>query len=218
MPKEDFLSPGEFVDSDHPLVIEYAEAHVGSGKTDMEKVLSLFYAIRDGIRYDPYLPMGDPKSYRASDTVKLGRGWCVPKSALLTSCCRIFGIPARPGYADVINHLSTARLMELTGTQRFYWHSYTEVLLEGKWVKCTPAFNKSLCDKFGLKPLDFDGRTDSLFHEFDVAGNRHMEYVLDRGYRADVPFEEIAACFREHYSQAWSDGVDGDFQAEAAAS
>jgi transglutaminase-like putative cysteine protease len=217
MPEENFLSPGSFVDSDHPKVIEYAEAHVGPGGTDMEKALSLFHAVRDGIRYDPYMPLVDPASYRASDTVINGRGWCVPKSALLTACARIHGIPARPGYADVVNHLATPRLIELVGTDVFYFHSYCELYLEGKWVKCTPAFNKSLCDKFGLKPLDFDGRTDSLFHEFDVAGNRHMEYIKERGPRADVPFEEIFACFSAKYTPAYMQGAGGDFLAEAGA-
>ncbi len=217
MPAEDFLSPGSFVDSDHPQVMEYAAAHVGTGKTDMDKALSLFYAIRDGVRYDPYLPMGDPASYRASDAVITGRGWCVPKAALLAACARIHGIPARPGYADVVNHLATPRLIELIGTDVFYFHSYCELYLDGKWVKCTPAFNKSLCEKFGLKPLDFDGRNDSLFHEYDVAGNRHMEYIKDRGPRGDVPFEEILACFRVEYKPAYLEGAGGDFQTEAGA-
>ncbi|MDP6172941.1 MAG: transglutaminase family protein [Rhodospirillales bacterium] len=215
MAEEEFLSPASFVDSDHPKVMEFAEAHKGPGTTDMERALSLFYAVRDGIRYDPYMPLEDPASYRASDAVISGRGWCVPKSALLTACARLQGIPARPGYADVVNHLATPRLIELVGTDVFFYHSYCELFLEGEWVKCTPAFNKTLCDKFGLKPLDFDGRNDSLFHEFDQVGNRHMEYTLDRGHRTDVPFDEIIALFRKEYKAEYLQGVGGDFQAEA---
>ncbi len=34
------------------------------------------------------------------------------------------------------------------------------------------------------------------FHEFDGAGNRHVEYVHDRGAFVDVPFDDIIATFR----------------------
>ena len=71
--------------------------------------------------------------------------------------------------------MATEKLTEAMGTDVFFWHSYCELLLDDKWVKCTPAFNKSLCDKFALKTLDFDGKTDSLFHAYYKVGNKHME-------------------------------------------
>ena len=216
MNQNGFLEPGEFVDSDHPAVIEYAHEIAGNAKTDKQQVLNFYYAIRDDIRYDPYLPVADPASYRASDSVLTRRGWCVPKAALMAACCRIYNIPARPGYADVKNHLATQRLLDLLGTDLFAWHSYCDILIDGKWVKATPAFNLSLCEKFGLKPLEFDGETDSLFHEFDQAGNKHMEYVEDRGPFLDVPFEQILATFKEIYNPSYIAGAGGDFHAEAA--
>ena len=84
-------------------------------------------------------------------------------------------------------------------TDIFYFHGYTAIYLEDKWVKATPAFNIELCTKFGLLPLEFNGREDSLYHEFDIAGNKHMEYVNDRGEHLDLPFDEMSAVFREHY-------------------
>ncbi|MDA0241458.1 MAG: transglutaminase-like domain-containing protein [Proteobacteria bacterium] len=214
---EEFLVSGEYVNSDHSDVIDYAHENIGKATTDLDKVLNLYYAIRDGIRYDPYLPINDPASYRASDVLSRGRGWCVPKAALMAACARIHGIPARPGFADVVNHLATEQFLESLGDDIFYWHAYCEMFLDGKWVKATPAFNKELCDKFGLKPLEFDGKTDSLFHEFDKAGNKHMEYLNDRGPFLDVPFEDILATFREKYRAEWVEGPGGDFEAEAEA-
>ena len=102
------------------------------------------------------------------------------------------GVPARVGYADVRNHLTSKRLREQVG-DTFYWHSYTELNIDGKWVKCTPAFDKALCERAKIAPLDFDGVNDSLFHPFDQAGRQHMEYLQDRGAFADVPFETIVA-------------------------
>jgi len=84
-------------------------------------------------------------------------------------------------------------------TDIFYWHGYTEIFLESKWVKATPAFNIELCQKFGLLPLEFDGRKDSIYHPFDAAGNRHMEYVNHRGNYVDLPLDEIINTFRQEY-------------------
>src|SRR4029077_19226901 len=100
------------------------------------------------------------------------RGFCIPKAALLAATARAAGIPARVGYGDVRNHLSTKKLLELTGSNLCIWHGDTEVYLEGRGVKATPAFNLSLCQRFGVRPLEFDGRNDSLFHEYDQGGRR----------------------------------------------
>jgi len=211
-----YMKPGRLVDCDHPAVIEFARTHM-KGNSDMERIVSLYYAVRDEIQYDPYLPVAKIESYRASDAVITGRGWCVPKSALLTACLRINGIPARPGYADVRNHLATKRLLDILGCDIFAWHSYTDIQIDGTWIKATPAFNRTLCDRFGLKPLEFDGSKDSLFHEFDQKGQRHMEYLRNRGAFMDVPFEEILGTFKSIYLPAYIKGAGGDFHAEAAA-
>lgn len=213
-----YLGSGEFVNSDDPAVMAFARETASAASGDRDRVLALFYRIRDHILYDPYLPLGKRSSYTAVDCLQSGRGWCVSKSALLAACARAIDVPARCGYADVRNHLATRKLLDAIGTDVFYWHSYCELYLDGKWVKATPAFNKSLCDKFNLKPLDFDGVNDSLFHEFDQTGNRHMEYLNYRGSYADVPFQEIVETFREKYPNLegkLGEGIGGDFQAEA---
>ena len=210
-----YLKPGRLIESDDPTVAAFAKKVVGDESNETQKALKLFYAVRDDVRYDAYLPLGDIESYSGKEALVMGKGWCVSKAALLAACARAEGIPARPGYADVRNHLATEKLTEAMGTDVFFWHSYCELLLDGKWVKCTPAFNKSLCDKFGLKTLDFDGKTDSLFHAYDKVGNKHMEYIHDRGPFIDVPFEDILATFRNEYRNM-QDGIDGDFEADAA--
>jgi hypothetical protein len=84
-------------------------------------------------------------------------------------------------------------------TDLFVWHGYTELWLDGAWVKATPAFNIELCDRFGLLPLEFDGRADSLYHPFDKAGQRHMEYVREHGSFDDMPLQRIVKDFDLHY-------------------
>jgi transglutaminase-like putative cysteine protease len=215
-----YLQSGDFVNSDNAEVMAFTHETIDGIHGDVERILKLFYRIRDEVIYDPYVPMGKRSSYTASDCLKERRGWCVPKVALLVATARVSGIPARCGYADVRNHLATQKLLEATGSDIFCWHSYADLFLEGRWVKATPAFNKSMCEKFGLKPLDFDGYNDSLFHEYDQSGNRHMEYLNDRGTYFDVPFDEIVATFREQYNGfggRMSEGIAGNFQSEIGA-
>ena len=202
-----YLKPGRFVDSDHPAVTAFSQRHAG-GRGEREKAVSLYYAVRDEIRYNPFQNFMLDETYRASACVEHGSGWCVPKAALLAACARAMGIPARVGYADVKNHITTPELTAKMGTDLFVFHGYTELLLGGRWVKATPAFNLTLCTRFRVKPLEFNGRTDSLFHPFDEDDRRHMEYVHERGSFFDVPAEEIKRVFSETYPAYFNLGPD----------
>jgi transglutaminase-like putative cysteine protease len=210
------LEPTPIIDSDHAAVIAFAQR--ADGGTDREVAVSLFYAVRDGYRYDPYRIDGTPTGMRASTVLAKGYGWCVTKATLLAAACRARGIPARLGFADVRNHLSTERMRQVMGTDIFYWHGFTEIRLEDRWIKATPAFNIELCERFGFLPLEFDGRSDSIYHPFDTAGHRHMEYVRQRGSFDDVPLADIVADFTDLYP-AWQDAVEagGDFLNDVAA-
>ena len=204
------------IDSDHPQVVAFAAQHA-RGATPREQACSLYLAVRDGLRYDPYRIDLSEHGMKASTALALGHGWCVPKAVLLAAVARAAGIPARLGFADVRNHLSTERLRQTMQTDVFVWHGYTELWLDGTWRKATPAFNLSLCEKFGLLPLEFDGVTDSLYHPFDRAGQRHMEYVNERGSFDDLPLAQICASFAEVYPRLVEPGAaSGDFADDAA--
>jgi transglutaminase-like putative cysteine protease len=192
------LAATPLVDSDHPAVAEFALTHAVGG-SDRERAVALYYAVRDGFRYDPYRVDFTPAGMRASTVLATGIGWCVPKAALLAAAARAAGIPARLGFADVRNHLSTERMRQTLKSDLYLWHGYTELWLEGAWRKATPAFNLALCERFGLLPLEFDGHADSIYHPYDRAGNRHMEYVNQRGSFDDVPLSMIVADFARVY-------------------
>jgi len=199
----------------HPLVGRFVRSHAPSSMTEREKALSLYSAVRDGIRYDPYRLDLSVEGMRASATIEKGYGWCVSKAVLLAACCRAVGIPARLGFGDVKNHMSSERLRQRMKSDVFYWHGFTEILLDNRWLKATPAFNRGLCEKVGIAPLEFDGTRDSIFHEYDRAGNRYMEYLRQRGSYADLPLEEILATFNRHYPSLLA-GTGGDFEKEAS--
>jgi transglutaminase-like putative cysteine protease len=200
-----YLQPGRYVDSAHPKVIEFARLN-SQGADAREKAVSLYYAVRDGIRYNPFQNFTAEESYRASTCLERRVGWCVSKAALLAAAARVVEIPARVAFADVKNHLTTPELTAKMGTDLFVYHGLVELHLDGRWVKATPVFNLSLCTRFRVRPLEFDGRADSIFHPFDQDDRRHMEYVRERGAHADVPAEDIKRVFRETYPQLFNLG------------
>ena len=212
MALSDFLKATPMVDADHPAVAAYTARQIAGVRGDQARATALYYAVRDGIRYDGYALELTARGLSASHTLERGRGWCVSKAVLLAACCRAAGIPARLGYADVKNHLSTARMRQLMGTDEFYWHGYTDIFLN-TWVKATPAFNIELCQKFRLKPLEFDGTADSLYHPFDEDGRQHMEYLRYRGEFAEVPLVEIKRDFAAHYPHL-TELTQGNFDLE----
>jgi transglutaminase-like putative cysteine protease len=194
----DTLRPTTFIDYESKTVQEFVAAHSGRGTT-RERMIRLYYAIRDGIRYDPYTIRLDPDEFCASTCLAADAGFCVPKAIALAAAARAIGVPSRLGFADVKNHLTSPRLSALLETDLFVWHGYTALFIDGRWVKATPAFNIELCEKCAIQPLDFDGRQDSIFHAYDAAGRRHMEYVQQIGEFDDMPFERFAAALLATY-------------------
>jgi transglutaminase-like putative cysteine protease len=205
-----WLRPTEFLDHDEPAVAAFAADAVGDATDPVDQAVRLFYRVRDGYWYNPYSSSHERDEFKASRIVVQSESWCVPKSILLTAAARNVGIPARLGYADVRNHLQSEKLKAKMGTDLFIFHGYSELLLDGRWVKASSAFNIELCQRFGTKPLDFDGRSDALLHAFDTSGNRHMEYVRQRGSYDDFPYEEMTAAFAEIYGPDELDEGDTD--------
>jgi len=210
-----YLQPAAFIDSDSPSIQTFARDSLTAGDTALEQAVNLYYRVRDGIRYSPYIDYADPEMYRASSVLASGFGFCGSKASLLAACGRALGIPSRVGYGDVKNHMNSPRLRDINNGDIMRWHAFTELYLEGHWVKATPAFNLELCTRFRIKPLEFNGREDSIFHPYDTDQRRHMEYLKMRGCFADVPLDEIIATYRKYSPKLLGNNSAGDFAAEA---
>jgi transglutaminase-like putative cysteine protease len=220
-----YLVPTSIIDSNHRSIIEWAAHSVGGIKNSIDRAVGLYYAVRDGILYDPYYPFYLPEHYRASNVLKSGRGYCVCKASLLCALGRACKIPCRLGFADVRNHLATRQLIEYLGSDLFVYHGFVEFYLEGKWVKATPAFNKELCERHRVAPLEFNGREDSIFQPYNLEKKQFMEYVTDHGTFTDVPVDTIVEAWKKAYGEerfaAWIRGFEAsgemsgrDFRAE----
>jgi transglutaminase-like putative cysteine protease len=178
----------------------------------VSRAVKLYYAVRDAIWYDPYLPFYRPEHYRASHVLKKGRAFCVGKATLLCALGRVCGIPSRVGFATVRNHLATRQLIEFLGSDLFAYHGFTEFYLNGRWLKATPAFNAELCRKHNVIPLEFNGREDSIFHQYNCEQKQFMEYVEDHGTFADIPVDDIVIAWEKVYGrdrvQNWIAGYE----------
>ena len=195
----DYLAPTRFLDYDTPAVSEFARKAIGRESDAVAKAVKLFYAVRDGWRYDPFSMTLNPGDYVASHVLASRAAYCIPKAILLAAAARAVGIPAAIGLSDVVNHLTTEKLKAWMGSTYFMHHGYAVLQLEGQWLKAAPAFNIELCDRFHVRPTEFDGRGDAVFQEYDARDRRHMEYVKDHGCWSDFPFEKVAADFRAFY-------------------
>lgn len=206
MVDQEYLKPTWTIDSDHPEVIAYAERVTAGLSTAREKAVALYYAVRDLVMYDMMVEHFSREVFKASHCLHAKRTFCIPKAVLLAACARAVGIPSRLGFADVTNHLATPKMLEMLGGDYFAFHGYTDLYIDGKWVKATPAFNERLCRFFKIKPLDFDGRSDSIFHEFSADGKKHMEYIHNHGTFADMPYELMIETFHKHYPHWFAPG------------
>ena len=214
----EYLKPGRFIDSDHPALVEFAEKFRGTSRDPREQAISLYCAVRDEIRYNPYVFSLDAETLKASYALQAGESYCVPKAALLAACARHCGIPARIGLADVRNHLATPRLLEMLRSDVFAMHGYTGLYLNERWVKATPAFNLALCELLKVTALEFDGIHDSVFQPYNEHGQQHMEYLRSHGHFADVPVPLFFGHLQQCYPHLFNDDappVVGDMHREA---
>lgn len=217
---EIYLTPTYFVDSDHPDIIEWANEVVGDAKSDVEKAIRLYYDVRDGVFYNPYRVKLTKEWLKASATLTRGRSFCVPKAMVLAAGARAVGIPSKLGYANVRNHVTSQKLLDALQSDVFAFHGYVELFLDGSWVKVSPTFNELLCDRAGIEPLEFDGKNDALSQEYNLEGNRFMEFITDHGTFSDFPYDKFIEEWQRVYPHLFEGenamDYDGDFMSELA--
>lgn len=195
----EYLKPTYFLDFEHPLVQDFTQKHTRGAETPREKAVRLYYAVRDGFIYNPYQLDLRREGLQASNLAARASGYCVEKSVLLAATCRAVGIPSRLSFFNVCNHIATERIEQVLGTNVLVFHGATELFLEGKWVKATPAFNAALCEKLNVETLEFTGLEDSIFQQFDRTGSAYMSYLHEYGAFEDMPYDTFLGELRKHY-------------------
>jgi len=199
-----YLNTSYFFDFEHELIQEIIAPF--NSFSEKDKAIALYTKVRDDWKYDPYDISLSKEKYRASNIAEKSSGNCVEKSILLIACMRALGIPARLHLGKVKNHIAVERLTEKFGSNELTPHGMVNVFLNDKWLKISPAFNASLCERLNVEPVDFDGETDSFLQQFDSVGNQFMEYTDDYGHFEDVPVEFMVQNVKEHYPHIFDRG------------
>lgn len=200
---EHLLRPTAFMDYESDTVREFVARHT-DGADPVADAVRLYYAVRDGLRYEVYGNDLSRDGMRASAIIERGFGFCIQKALVYAAALRSIGIPSRVTYGDVRNHLASPRLRELVGGDLFRFHSLTQVHLNGRWLKATPVFTKTLCKLYRIRPLDFDGTADAVYHPYDEQGRQHMEFVRWHGEFDDFPYDLVIGGFQTHHPKLFA--------------
>jgi len=193
------LKPTAVIDWGTEAVKQKAQELTRGLKTDREKAIALYYFVRDSIKHNPYAEGSSPEDFKTSVILQRGYGYCQHKALLLVALARAAGIPARPGYADVRDHLLSRKFRDMIGGDNLLiQHGYAELYIDGKWVHASPAYDLGTCNKMGFVPVEFDGIHDARDSAYNQRGKPHIEYVTDHGTYDDFPFDYI-----RKYQQEW---------------
>lgn len=194
-----FLLPAPGIQSDSPRIVGLAAEITANAQGDQQRAQALFLWVRDRVAYSMVSPFWDMEHYLAESTLDRGYGYCVQKSALLTTLARAAGIPARMCFADIDNLAIAPQVVEMMGGHTFTYHSYTQWFLDGQWRKATPAFDAALCREHGLPAVEFRPEADLLLPERTLDGRPYIVYRVDHGWRLGVPLEEIMQAWLLQY-------------------
>jgi len=201
-----YLAETPSLDFSESAVQEYV-AEFRNCSTPKEQAIGLYLKVRDGFLYDPYHLNLRPEALKASMIVGKRRAWCVEKAILCCAGLRALGIPARLGFGIVKNHIGVEKLVHYLRRDEIVFHGFVEVLLEGNWTKCTPAFDRRICRLNGVEPLNWNGTADSLFQAYR-GEEKYMEYLHFYGVFADVPYDLMHKEMEKYYPHLFADPIE----------
>jgi transglutaminase-like putative cysteine protease len=193
------IQPSPVVDCDHPAIKAKCEELTRSKNNPIDKAVALFYFVRDAIPYNLFVKRDTADDFKASSTLARGQGYCVQKAVLLAALARAAGIPAGFGFARIQNHLLPEKAVLKLGTNILPFHGYTELYLDGKWVRATAAWDTSLSDRPNSYRVEFDGKSDALLPHYNKDGKLHVEYLADLGHFCEVPLDTLWQTLKATY-------------------
>jgi len=213
---ETFLRSTEIIDYDTKSVGDKARELASGLETDRDKAVALYYFVRDQVRHNAYAPLYDVTLYKASVVLENANGICQQKAVLLSALARAVGIPARIGFVDVHDHqLSETFKQMIGGVNVFPLHGFAELLVDGKWLHVSPAYDIATCKRNGFVPVEFDGLSDAKDSTHTESGEPHMEHIRYHGPYEDFPWDHIQSYYKEWAGKlglAWDELKDAGNQ------
>ncbi len=144
-------------DSEHPTVSTLASRLTFNKTKPLEKVESIFYYVRDEIRFG-FPPIWD--QVKASETIYYGIGYCNTKATLFVALLRAAGLSARIhfGLIDIRIMRGILPAFSFPFMPKLGGHSWTEVQLEGQWKAIDSYINDKPLYERALPKLQKSGR------------------------------------------------------------
>lgn len=155
-----FLSPGPFIQSDHPKIIHLARSIVQDASDDLQKVRKLVTWVFEQIDKQPTPSIPD-----ALSTLAVKKGDCNEHAVLLAALGRAAGIPTR---------IETG-LTYLDG--RFMYHAWN-VFFIGHWVTGDAVFNQVPADVTHVGVMTSENKTGTALA--GMIGNIQITIVETR--------------------------------------
>ncbi len=186
-----YLAADTDIDCDHPAIMELSKKLTQDCNSASEKVVKLFYYVREECHYNMYATTGEREAYHSSAILISGQGWCLQKAILLASLGRAAGIPSRLILVSIRNHKSPPEAVELMGGNVFFPHAYNHFFLNGHWVKAAATFDREICERIQVPVVEFDGIHDAILPGQDLNGQPYIDYLDEYGYFAGLPWEMI---------------------------
>lgn len=196
-----YLAPTRYLDWDRGTVLSVTRSRIAGIDSVPERAAAIFTFVRDAVRYNPYINFLDERVYVSSTIIRTESTFCAPKAILLASMARAAGIPARIRFADIRNHLMPDKMKELLKTDIIYGHGFTEMHIDGRWIKATPAYDRALCEAQGYVLTEFNGIDDAVFPGHTLAGKKHIEYLSYSDPFDDFPYEWMTSYYLEKYEK-----------------
>lgn len=176
-------------DFDHPTIKAKAEQLTTGEVSLLEKLESLFYFVRDDVKFG-FPPKWD--DVKASEVLEYGYGYCNTKATLFVALCKSLGISARIhcGLIDVNIMKGIFPSFAFPFLPKAGPHSWIDVEIDGGWKPIDSYINDKEFYAGALRRLKESGKTigysvslmegqSSCEFNFGEKGFVHMGAVLE---------------------------------------
>ena len=170
-----------FCDYNHPAIRSTVKGLMKASKDPIDLTKSIFMLVRDGIIFG-----GDIWQIKASETLKKGYGACWNKNLLLIALLRYCKIPsqlkANPMRNDFMKPAMGAAYFTVSNP---FYHCFTEVYLNGRWIAIDPTLDKNTYNTFFFPRnvtwgIDWNGTNNMLLYTESIMGPAESYKDIDQ--------------------------------------
>jgi transglutaminase-like putative cysteine protease len=166
-----YLMETYFCNYNHEAIQSIVDDFAQLTKNPIELTKSIFLFVRDKIIFG-----GDHWQVKASETLKKGYGACWNKNLLIMALLRYYKIPSRLKANPMKNDFMKPAMgaAYLTVSSPFY-HCYTEVYLDERWIAIDPTLDKNTYKRFFLPKnvdwgIDWNGINNMKLYTESIVG------------------------------------------------